>query len=104
MAGSRGTEPVTFIGLLVAFEAVVGVLILSRGRGTQLAIGSPTLLRPLGDLDPSLVHRLEPLRLLLRILVLSLGSMLVPRQPDQTAYGGLPDCRSRRTKWSYCWN
>ncbi len=37
-----------FIGLLVAFEAVVGVLILSRGRGTQLAIGSPTLLRPLG--------------------------------------------------------
>ena len=37
-----------FIGLLVAFEAVVGVLILSRGRGTQLAIGSPTLLRPWG--------------------------------------------------------
>ena len=27
-----------FIGLLVAFEAVVGVLILSRGRRTQLAL------------------------------------------------------------------
>ena len=38
MAGSRGTEQLLFIGLLVAFEAVVGVLILSRGRGTQLGL------------------------------------------------------------------
>jgi hypothetical protein len=54
-----------------------GTLVPNFGSGSGTT-WSPTLLRPWDDLDPSLVHRFEPLSLLLRILVWDGADSVVP--------------------------